>query len=112
LPEVEPDVQKTPIPDTGAQGSGADAVPSGPEFVPRQEFEALRQEHEVFRRELARTRQPFVIRLAEKVVSGLIVAFIMKVLWEHTPAGDYAGVVVDKIEVVIEGVTYVLPYVP
>jgi hypothetical protein len=36
----------------------------------------------------------------------------LKIVWEHTPAGDVVEVVVDRIVVVLEGVVYVLPFIP
>ena len=88
-------------------------TPDSPEAVTKREFATLEQELAAVKRELARQRRPFVVRVGERVVAGLIVAFIVRVAWDYTPVGDHAArLVVEGLRVVVDGATYVLPYVP
>lgn len=95
-----------------SQEDGATVSAPGSEFVTRAEFEALGQEVARLNRSLARINRPLYVQWGEKLVISLLSHLILKIVWEHTPAGDVAEVVVDQIVVVIEGVAYVLPFIP
>ncbi|QIN77531.1 hypothetical protein GBA65_02320 [Rubrobacter marinus] len=80
---------------------------SGDSIAPPTDPEVLFRRIEALEREVTRQRRPFVVRLGEKVVAGLLV----RLIWEQTPVSDYTVVAIDKLEVVIDGVTYILPYI-
>ncbi len=112
LPELDlPLLPEEPQEGLGQQDGAAVSTP-GSEFVTRAEFEALQQEVARLNRSLARVNRPLYILWGEKLVISLLSGMILKIVWEHTPAGDVVEVVVDQIVVVIEGVVYVLPFIP
>lgn len=100
VPEDVPEAEPAPAPQQEEEAEAFGNSTAAPADLLRR-IEALE-------RELAHQRRPFVVRLGEKVVAGLLV----RVIWEQTPVSDYTAVVIDKLEVVIDGVTYILPYIP
>ncbi len=111
LPEEPQEGPADAEPGLGQEDGAAVSAP-GSEFVTRAEFEALQEEVARLNRSLARVNRPLYIQWGEKLVISLLSGLILKIVWEHTPAGDVVEVVVDQIVVVIEGVVYVLPFIP
>lgn len=104
-PSIE--LGETPEPEPAPQHGNTDAASSGTGAITA-DSEPLRRKVEALEREVARMRRPFIVRWGERIV----VALLTRVIWEHTPVGEYSAVVIEKLEVVIDGVTYILPYVP
>ncbi|MDP9476379.1 MAG: hypothetical protein M3R38_11985 [Actinomycetota bacterium] len=111
LPE-EPQEGPADAEQSVGQDEGATIFAPGSEFVTRAEFEGLQQEVARLNRSFARMNRPLYVQWGEKLVISLLSGLILKIVWEHTAAGDVAEVVVDQIVVVIEGVVYVLPFIP
>ena len=94
------------------QNDGATVSVPGSEFVTRAEFEAIKEEVARLNRSPAHANWPLPLKVGGTLVIGILQQLIVRTIWEHTPAGDFAKVVVDQIVIVIEGVVYVLPFVP
>lgn len=99
LPEPSPDVPPEPESQVGPEI----ARPAPLDPITREDLE------EAVARELKRQRKPLVIRFGK----GLVVGYVIKVILEYipVPGEEYAHVVVDKIEVVVDGIRYLLPYI-
>ncbi len=95
-----------------SQDDGTAVTAPGSEFVPHAEFETLQEEVARLNRSFARLNRPLYVQWTEKLVLTLLSGFILKVVWTHTAAGDVAELVVDQIVVTIEGVVYMLPFIP
>lgn len=113
-PWLPAEPEETPEDEPAPQYEDAEVAPSRtaptsvePELLLRR-IEASESQVSHLEREVARLKRPFVIRWGERIVVGLLV----KVIWEQTPISDYSAVAIDKLEVVIDGITYILPYVP